>query len=86
MEQVAIRLDATRRAEFRRFLVASGVLHVLGFGLLAWSPAIPTVSPPAAITIDLTMAAPRPGAKPGPAARPKPRPPTSRETACACSV
>ncbi|MGI9592755.1 MAG: TonB family protein [Myxococcota bacterium] len=76
MEEIAIRLDETRRAEFRRFLIASGVLHLIGFGLLAWSPAIPTVSPPAAITIDLSMAPPRPGAKPGPAptAKPKPKP------------
>lgn len=75
MEQIAIRLDESRRLEFRRFLVASGVLHLLVFGLLAWSPAIPTVTPPSAISIDLTMAMPRPAAAPGPVARPKPKPP-----------
>ena len=74
MDEIAIRLDESRRAEFRRFLVASGVLHLVLVGLLAWSPTIPVASPPAAITIDLTMAPSSAASKPGPSARPKPKP------------
>jgi protein TonB len=75
VDEIAIRLDESRRAEFRRFLVASGVLHLVLFGVLAWSLTIPVASPPAAITIDLTMAPPSAASKPGPAAKPKPKPP-----------
>jgi outer membrane biosynthesis protein TonB len=74
VEEIAIRLDETRRLEFRRFLIASAMLHVGFFGLMAWSPTIPTMSQPSAISIDLTMSVPSPAAKPGPAARPKPKP------------
>ncbi len=75
MEEIAIRLDEPRRAEFRRYLVASSVLHLLGFGVLAGSTAIPSVSPPAALTIDLTLALPSSASKPRAAARSKPKPP-----------
>jgi TonB family protein len=77
VDELAIRLHDARRGEFRRFVIASGVLHLGVVGLLAWSPGIPVVSPPSAITIDLAMAPPSPAAKPGPApaAKPRPKPP-----------
>lgn len=69
MQEIAIRLDEERRREFKRFLKISGALHAAVFLVLAWQPAIPSVSPPTAITVDL-VAAP----SPGPQARPKPKP------------
>jgi outer membrane biosynthesis protein TonB len=74
LEEIAIRLDETRRLEFRRFLIASAVLHVGVFAMMAFSPMIPAMSPASAIRIDLTLSVPSPAAKPGPAARPKPKP------------
>ena len=79
MEQIAIRLDEPRRLEFRRFLIASGVIHVLMFGMLVWSPSLSSMSPPAAVIVDLTLALPSAATKPGPAARPKPKPKPPRK-------
>jgi protein TonB len=79
VEQIAIRLDEPRRLEFRRVLIVSGVLHTLMFGLLAWSPSLSSMTPPAAVIVDLTLALPSAASKPGPAARPAPKPKPTRK-------
>jgi protein TonB len=79
VEQIAIRLDEPRRLEFRRVLIASGALHLLMFGLLAWSPSLSSMTPPAAVIVDLTLAPPRATSEPGPAARPAPKPRPTRK-------
>lgn len=77
MQWVATYGDEGRRREFRRFLGASAVLHLVGFALLAWLPTLPTVRTPDAIAVSL-VASPTPaGARPAPKieAKPAPAPP-----------
>lgn len=79
MREVAIRLDERRSQEFRRFLLASLVLHLVAVVFMLLSPSGPVVAPPLGVRVQLvappaTRPAPAP-ARPKPApARPKPRP------------
>jgi outer membrane biosynthesis protein TonB len=74
IREVTAHFDSARQREFRRFLVASALLHLGAFALLTAVPALPTVRPSGAIAVNL-VAAPRPvRAVPAPRAAPKPKP------------
>lgn len=74
MRDVAMRLEGPRRSEFRRFLAASGALHLLAFAALVLSPDLPSVAPPAVVAVRL-VSPPGAEARPTPApVRPKPKP------------
>jgi colicin import membrane protein len=79
VQWVGIHLDETRRREFRRFLGASAVLHMLAFALLAWMPTLPSIRTPDAIAVSLvaspTPAGARPAAPAKPAEKAAPAPP-----------
>lgn len=74
MREIVIRLDDARRREFRRFLTASAALHLTVFFFLAWTPGLPTVTPPAAISVQLVAAPASVRATPAPP-KPRPKPP-----------
>lgn len=86
MARGSVDLEATRRREFRRMLLVSGVVHV-GVVVLAMAiPAPAAVQPAGVITVDLVAALPSAAPKPAkpaaapeavapaPAPRPKPKP------------
>ncbi|MDJ0849797.1 MAG: TonB C-terminal domain-containing protein [Myxococcota bacterium] len=78
LTQITIDLDPEDRRLFRRVLVFSAVVHVVGFAFFALVPSIPTVSPPPAIAVSLvapSLSRPAPAAPAPPRAKPKPRPP-----------
>ena len=73
VREVTAHFDSARQREFRRFLIFSTLLHLVGFVLLGWMPTFPLVTSPEAIMVSL-VAAPS-GVRAAPAPRPKPKPP-----------
>jgi TonB family protein len=71
-------LEATRRREFRRMVVVSGVAHIGAVVLAMALPAPAAVRPAGVITVDLVAAPPSAGRRPAPAPAPAPEPPAVR--------
>ncbi len=77
MRELAIRLDERHRTEFRRLLLVSLVLHLVGMLAMLITPTGPRIAPPLGVRVQLVTlpaAAPSP-APPKPAAE-RPKPPT----------
>ena len=74
IREVTAHFDSARQREFRRFLVASALLHLGAFALLTAVPALPTVRPSGAIAVNLVAAPRAVRAVPAPRAAPKPKP------------
>jgi len=80
---VANEIDEHERRAFWRVLGASLLAHVVGVAALGWTPSLPSVSTPAAISVNLVasparpapVVAPTPKPAPPPAAKPRPKPP-----------